>query len=88
MQSDSPKSGSLSDAASVGVDQLINVVDNTTKQVVVAASDLKDVAAAVAVAPINIGSKTADAALDEIEQVRVHLMHLLRDFKDGIASVL
>jgi len=78
----------LKEAASVGVDQVIDLADNTTAQLVPVLKDLKDVAASVATAPINVGDKALDAALDEVEELRGKLMDLVRSIKTAVTETL
>jgi GTP cyclohydrolase III len=77
----------MGNIAQAGLDQLVDVVDNTSAAAIVAVQATVDAAAATATAAINVGDKTLDVALEEAEGLRAQYVASLRKITDAVAGV-
>lgn len=72
--------------ASAGIDQLVNVVDDTSKQALVAVGALEDAALAAGQGALNVGDKSFDAAMVEVENTRSAFIKALREIAKTVVA--
>jgi hypothetical protein len=78
----------MSELAKAGLEQLVDVVDTTSKTALIAIDATKDAAAATGIATINVADKTLDVAIDEAEKLRQEYITALRRITTAVAEAV
>ena len=78
----------MSDLAKAGVNQLVDVVDTTSKAALVALQETENAAVATVEGVINVGDATFDAALQEAESLRQQYVASLRKIAAAVTDIV
>lgn len=72
--------------ASAGVNEIIDVADNTTAKAIEAVAALEDAAVVAGQGAITVGDKTFDVVLAEVEKTRAAFVLALRKAAEAVVS--
>ena len=72
--------------ASAGINELIDVVDNTSKKALEAVQSLEDAAVVAGQGVLNVGDATFDAAMKEVENTRAAFIAALRKTAEAVVA--
>jgi hypothetical protein len=72
--------------AGAGINQVIDVADQTTKKALEAVQALEDAAVVAGVGVINVGDATFDSAMLEVEKTRAALIVALRKVAAAVVA--
>lgn len=86
MTNEETKGNIVSAVANAGVGQIIDVVDQTSQKAIEAVVALEDAGVVTVQGAINVGDKTFDAAMEEVEKSRVAFINALRKVADAVIA--